>query len=140
MIQTLPPSLTADFAERQGAYADTPAMFQPHKLGDLELKNRVIVSSMDMYSAPEGMPGNFHLVHLGALAMGGAGLVMTEMVCVSAAGRITPGCSGIYTEKQGDSWREVVDFVHNQSTAKDQDSGGSLGPQRFNQTDVGWHR
>ena len=108
----------ADFAERQGAYADTPAMFQPHKLGDLELKNRVIVSSMDMYSAPEGMPGNFHLVHLGALAMGGAGLVMTEMVCVSAAGRITPGCSGIYTEKQGDSWREVVDFVHNQSTAK----------------------
>lgn len=108
----------ADFAQREGTYAATPAMFQPHTLGELELKNRVIVSSMDMYSAPEGMPGNFHLVHLGTLAMGGAGLVMTEMVCVSAQGRITPGCSGMYTDEQGESWREVVDFVHGQSTAK----------------------
>jgi len=110
--------VSADFAERQGAYASTPAMFQPHSLGQLELKNRVIVSSMDMYSSEEGMPGNFHLVHLGALAMGGAGLVMTEMVCVSANGRITPGCSGLYTNEHGNSWREVVDFVHMQSTAK----------------------
>ena len=67
-----------------------PPMFQPFRLGGLELANRVIVSPMDMYSARDGVPGDFHLVHLGSKALGGAGLVMTEMVCVSPSGRITP--------------------------------------------------
>ena len=74
-------------------------MFQPFRLGGLELKNRVIVSPMDMYSAVDGVPGDFHLVHLGSKAMGGAGLVMTEMVCVSPEGRITPGCTGLWTRR-----------------------------------------
>ena len=108
----------ADFAARQGAGEAAPAMFQPHRLGELDLRNRVIVSPMDMYSAADGVPGNFHLVHLGSLAMGGAGLVMTEMVCVSPEGRITPGCSGLYTDPQRESWREIVDFVHERSNAK----------------------
>ncbi|MFD0557699.1 anthraniloyl-CoA monooxygenase [Stackebrandtia endophytica] len=94
-----------------------PPMFQPFRLGEVELANRVIVSPMDMYSAVDGMPGDFHLVHLGSKALGGAGLVMTEMVCVSPTGRITPGCTGIYTDEQADSWRRVVDFVHEQSSA-----------------------
>jgi anthraniloyl-CoA monooxygenase len=95
-----------------------PPMFQPFRLGPLELANRVIVSPMDMYSARDGVPGDFHLVHLGSKALGGAGLVMTEMVCVSAEGRITPGCTGIYTAEQEESWRRVVSFVHERSAAK----------------------
>jgi len=73
---------------------------------------------MDMYSATDGVPGDFHLVHLGAKALGGAGLVMTEMICVSAEARITPGCSGLCTDTQRDSWKSIVDFVHARSTAK----------------------
>ena len=96
----------------------TPPMFQPFRLGALELKNRVVVSPMDMYSALDGLPGDFHLVHLGARALGGAGLVMTEMVCVSPAGRITPGCAGIYTAEQEAAWARIVDFAHAASTAK----------------------
>ncbi|MGZ4582268.1 MAG: bifunctional salicylyl-CoA 5-hydroxylase/oxidoreductase [Nocardioidaceae bacterium] len=95
-----------------------PPMFQPFRLGSLELANRVIVSPMDMYSARDGVPGDFHLVHLGSKALGGAGLVMTEMVCVSAAGRITPGCTGIYTAEQEESWRRIAGFVHAQTGAK----------------------
>jgi anthraniloyl-CoA monooxygenase len=95
-----------------------PPMFHPFRLGQLELKNRVVVSPMDMYSAVDGVPTDFHLVHLGSRALGGAGLVMTEMVCVSAAGRITPGCAGIYTAEQEQAWARVVDFVHRESTAK----------------------
>jgi anthraniloyl-CoA monooxygenase len=98
--------------------ASTPPMFQPFRLGGLWLRNRVIVSPMDMYSACDGVPGDFHLVHLGARALGGAGLVMTEMVCVSPEGRITPGCAGIYTPEQECDWTRVVDFVHRQSAAK----------------------
>ena len=93
-------------------------MFQPFRLGHLELPNRVIVSAMDMYSARDGVPGDFHLVHLGSKALGGAGLVMTEMVCVSPGGRITPGCTGIYTAEQEESWRRITAFVHGQSGAK----------------------
>ena len=107
-----------DFAESQGLSDVAPAMFQPFRIGGLELKNRIVVSPMDMYSAVDGIPGDFHKVHLGSKALGGAGLVMTEMVCVSEAGRITPGCSGLYTDAQRDSWKEIVDFVHSRSTAK----------------------
>ncbi|WP_427008706.1 bifunctional salicylyl-CoA 5-hydroxylase/oxidoreductase [Pseudarthrobacter sp. H2] len=108
----------ADFAALQGSADVVPAMFQPYRIGNLELKNRVVVSPMDMYSAVDGVPGDFHLVHLGSKALGGAGLVMTEMVCVSAEGRITPGCTGLYSDGQRDSWTGIVDFVHSRSTAK----------------------
>jgi anthraniloyl-CoA monooxygenase len=108
----------AAFAASQGLSAVVPAMFQPFRLGGLELKNRVIVSPMDMYSAVDGVPGDFHLVHLGSKAMGGAGLVMTEMVCVSPEGRITPGCTGLWNDEQRDSWARIVSFVHERSTAR----------------------
>jgi len=95
-----------------------PPMFQPFRLRGLELVNRVVVSPMDMYVAQDGLPGDFHLVHLGGKALGGAGLVMTEMVCVSADGRITPGCTGIYTDEQAGQWRRITEFVHRESAAK----------------------
>ncbi|MFJ2402680.1 bifunctional salicylyl-CoA 5-hydroxylase/oxidoreductase [Streptomyces xanthochromogenes] len=105
-----------DAVEREfGCEPGTPPMFTPFRLRGLELKNRVVVSPMDMYSAVDGVPGDFHLVHLGARALGGAGLVMTEMVCVSPEGRITPGCTGLYTPEQAVSWRRIVDFVHEQA-------------------------
>src|SRR5829696_5758911 len=97
--------------------AATPPMFHPFRLRGLELANRVIVSPMDMYSAVAGVPSDFHLVHLGGKALGGAGLVMTEMACVSATGRITPGCAGLYSDQQEAAWKRVVDFVHASSGA-----------------------
>ncbi len=95
-----------------------PPMFHPLRLRDLELANRVVVSPMDMYSATDGIPGDFHLVHLGSKALGGAGLVMTEMVCVSPTGRITPGCTGLWNDTQRDSWQRAVSFVHDSTSAK----------------------
>ena len=97
---------------------DAPAMFQPIRVGALELANRIVVSPMDMYSAQDGLANDFHLVHLGSKALGGAGLIMTEMIGTSAAGRITPGCTGLYTDAQAAAWRRVVDFVHERSDAK----------------------
>jgi anthraniloyl-CoA monooxygenase len=94
-----------------------PPMFQPLRLRGLELANRVVVSAMDMYSARDGLPGDFHLVHLGGKALGGAGLVLTEMVCVSATGRISPGCAGLYSAGQEAAWQRIVSFVHGQSAA-----------------------
>ncbi|MBB5124767.1 anthraniloyl-CoA monooxygenase [Streptomyces albaduncus] len=103
-------------AEREfGCPPGTPPMFTPFRLRGLTLRNRVVVSPMDMYSAVDGVPGDFHLVHLGARALGGAGLVMTEMVCVSPEGRITPGCAGLYTGRQAEAWRRITDFVHAQA-------------------------
>ncbi len=89
-----------------------PPMFTPFKLRSLELSNRVVVSPMDMYSAVDGTPGDFHLVHLGSRALGGAGLVMTEMICVSDIGRITPGCAGMYRPEHVEAWRRIVSFAH----------------------------
>ena len=110
----------AGYCKRRGLGAGdvVPPMFQPFRLRELELPNRIVVSAMDMYSAPDGMPSDFHLVHLGGKALGGAGLVMTEMVCVSADGRITPGCAGMYAPEHGTGWRRITDFVHAQSAAK----------------------
>ncbi len=108
----------ADFARLAGSTDIAPAMFQPYKIGALELVNRVVVSPMDMYSATDGVPGDFHLVHLGSKAMGGAGLVMTEMVCVSDIGRITPGCTGLYNDEQAAAWKRITDYVHANSNAK----------------------
>jgi anthraniloyl-CoA monooxygenase len=113
--------IAASVAERANSLTapiTAPPMFQPFRLGNLRLENRVIVSPMDMYSACDGVPGDFHLVHLGARALGGAALVMTEMVCVSPEGRITPGCAGIYAPEQERDWTRVVDFVHRYSAAK----------------------
>jgi len=95
-----------------------PPMFQPFRLRSLELANRVVVSAMDMYSARDGIPSDFHLVHLGGKALGGAGLVMTEMVCVSPDGRITPGCAGMYAPEHEEAWRRITAFVHGSSGAK----------------------
>ncbi len=96
----------------------TPPMFIPFRLRDLELANRVIVSPMDMYSADDGLIGDFHLVHLGSKALGGAALVMTEMVCVSREGRISPGCAGMYLPEHEAGFKRLVDFVHAQTPAK----------------------
>ncbi|MFF0200017.1 bifunctional salicylyl-CoA 5-hydroxylase/oxidoreductase [Streptomyces sp. NPDC005017] len=98
-----------------GCPPGTPPMFTPFRMRGLTLRNRVVVSPMDLYSAQDGVPGDLHLVHLGARALGGAGLVMTEMVCVSEEGRITPGCAGLYTGRQGEAWKRIVGFVHGQS-------------------------
>src|SRR3954466_15992232 len=97
---------------------ETPPMFEPFRLRELELANRVVVSPMDMYSSVDGVPGDFHLVHLGARAVGGAGLVMTEMICTSADGRITPGCGGLWNDEQTVAWKRIVDFVHTHARAK----------------------
>ena len=110
------------FASRVSASAETasapPPMFTPFRLRDLTLANRVILAPMDMYSATEGTPNDFHLVHLGARALGGAALVMTEMVCVSPDARITLGCTGMYTDEHAKHWKRVVDFVHAWSPAR----------------------
>ena len=127
-------------SEQAGEPAGRPPMFHPYRLGRLELANRVVVSPMDMYSADDGMPTDFHLVHLGARALGGAGLVMTEMVCVSPTGRITPGCAGIYTPEQERAWARVTGFVHERSGAKVGIQLGPLGPQGLDPADVGGHR
>ena len=89
-----------------------PPMFTPFHLRGLTLHNRVIVSPMDMYSAKDGTPNDFHLVHLGARGLGGAALVMTEMVCVSPEARITLGCTGMYTDEHRAAWKRIVDFTH----------------------------
>ncbi len=97
---------------------DTPPMFHPFNLRDLVLPNRIVVSPMDQYSAEDGLPNTWHLVHLGSRAVGGAGLVMTEMTCVSPEGRISPGCTGIWTDQQAEAWRQIVEFTHENSEAK----------------------
>ncbi|MER6653959.1 bifunctional salicylyl-CoA 5-hydroxylase/oxidoreductase [Streptomyces sp. NPDC000971] len=107
------PGFTGAVEEEFGCPPGTPPMFTPLRLRGLELRNRIVVSPMDMYSADaDGVPGDFHLVHLGARALGGAGLVMTEMVCVSPEGRITPGCTGLWTDEQADAWTRITRFVH----------------------------
>ena len=94
-----------------------PPMFTPYRLRDLVLPNRVVVSSMCQYRAEDGMPNDWHLVHLGSRAIGGAGLVMTEMTDVSREGRISPGCAGMYLPEHVAGWRRIVDFVHQESEA-----------------------
>jgi anthraniloyl-CoA monooxygenase len=113
-----------------------PPMFAPFRLREMEMQNRVVVSPMATYSAVDGCPNDFHLVHYGTRAQGGAGLVYTEMTCVSADGRITPGCAGIYAPEHVDAWKRVVDFVHANSQAKICLQLGHAGPK--GSTKVGW--
>jgi anthraniloyl-CoA monooxygenase len=95
-----------------------PPMFTPFRLREMLLENRVAVSPMDMYSAVDGTPNDLHLVHLGARALGGAGLLFTEMTCVSPEARITLGCTGMYSDDHVLAWRRIVEFVHQNSRAK----------------------
>jgi anthraniloyl-CoA monooxygenase len=111
------------FADRAGLAvpAERPApppMFTPYTLRDVTLKNRIVVSPMAQYLAVDGAPTDYHLVHLGARALGGAGLVFAEMACVSPQGRITPGCPGLYAPEHLAAWRRIADWIHAQSDAK----------------------
>jgi len=95
-----------------------PPMFAPFKLRGMTLANRIVVSPMAIYSAVDGTPGDFHLVHYGERALGGAGLLFTEMTCVSPGGRISPGCPGMWSQDHVAAWKRIVDFAHAHGKAK----------------------
>ena len=111
-------------------------MFAPLKLRELQLKNRVVVSPMAQYKAIDGCPNDWHLVHYGERAKGGAGLVYIEMTCVSPEARITPGCPGLYSDKHEEAWKKIVDFIHLETDAKICCQIGHSG--RKGSTQVGW--
>ena len=130
-------------AEHAGAPAPAgqrPAlpMLTPYRARGVTLKNRILVSPMAMYSCTDGVPGDFHLVHLGARAMGGAGLVMVEMTCVSPDGRITPGCPGLWNDEQQQAFARIVGFVHGNSDARIGVQIGHAG--RKGSTQLGWQK
>ena len=131
-------SVEHDFSRAAGEPCDQaiPPMFVPFKLRGLELVNRIVVSPMSMYSAVDGMPDDWHLVHYGALAKGGAGLLCTEMTDVSPDARITPGCAGIWNQAQCEAWSRIVQFVHDHSQAKFCLQLGHAGPK--GSTKLGW--
>ena len=111
------------FADRCGVpvlpgATPVPPMFAPFKLRSLTLANRVVVSPMCMYSAEDGLPTDFHLVHYGSRGMGGAALIVTEMTCISADARITPGCTGIWNEEQQIAWKRIADYIHANGASK----------------------
>ena len=129
------------FMNRAGVPADEPLrapLFTPYKLRDMTLKNRVVVSPMAQYKAVDGCPNDWHLVHYGERAKGGAGLVFTEMTCVSPQGRITPGCPGLYAPEHEAAWTRLTQFVHSQTDAKICCQIGHSG--RKGSTQVGWQQ
>ncbi len=129
------------FMRQAGVQTNTPLrapMFTPLKLGDLTLKNRVVVSPMAQYKAKDGCVNDWHLVHYGERAKGGAGLIFTEMTCVSAEGRITPGCPGLYEAEHETSWKRLTDFIHSETDAKICCQIGHSG--RKGSTQLGWER
>jgi len=128
--------IAATTAGEKPAGKSVPPMFTPFKLRDMTLHNRVVISPMSMYSAQDGLINDFHFVHYGARAMGGAGLMYVEMTDVSADGRITPGCAGIYTDDQQAAWWRLVDYVHQYSDCKIAIQLGHAG--RKGSTKVGW--
>jgi anthraniloyl-CoA monooxygenase len=109
--------------------ARVPPMLTPFRLRGLTLKNRIVVSPMAQYSALDGVAGDYHLVHLGARALGGAALVFAEMTCVSADARISPHCPGMYAPEHTVAWRRIVDFVHGASDARIALQLGHAGPK-----------
>ena len=113
-----------------------PPIFTPFRLRELVVDNRIVVSPMDQYCAVEGTPTDWHFVHLGSRAIGGAGIVSTEMACVSKEGRITPGCAGMYEPEHLDAWHRIVAFVHANSRAKMMIQLGHCG--RKGSTAIGW--
>ena len=127
----------ADMAATAGARPPLP-MLTPYRMRGVELKNRIVVSPMAMYSCVDGVPGEFHLVHLGARALGGAGLVMVEMTCTSPDARITPGCPGLWTDEQASAFARIVDFVHGHSDARIGVQLGHAG--RKGSTQLGWQQ
>ncbi|WP_317995663.1 bifunctional salicylyl-CoA 5-hydroxylase/oxidoreductase [Vulcanimicrobium alpinum] len=129
-------SLEAWLARSAGAERPVPPMFTPLRLRALELRNRVVVSPMAMYSCVDGTPNDFYLVHLGARAQGGAGLVFTEMTCVAPDARISPGCAGMYRAEHVAGWTRIVDFVHAYTDAKIALQLGHAGPK--GSTQRGW--
>jgi len=116
--------------------APIPPMFTPFTLRGLTLPNRVVVSPMAQYSCSDGTPDDYYLVHLGSRAHGGAGLVFTEMTCVSADARISPGCAGMYREDHRAAWKRIVDYVHARTPAKIGMQLGHAGPK--GSTQLGW--
>ncbi|MFY1710232.1 bifunctional salicylyl-CoA 5-hydroxylase/oxidoreductase [Tritonibacter mobilis] len=127
------------FMTQAGAPEDAPLrapMFAPFRLRDMDLKSRIVVSPMAQYKAEDGCPTDWHLVHYGERAKGGAGLVYTEMTCVSPEGRITPGCPGLYAPEHEAAWSRVADFVHTQTDAKICCQIGHSG--RKGSTQLGW--
>jgi anthraniloyl-CoA monooxygenase len=130
----------AEHAGAAPAPGERPAlpMLTPYTVRGVRLKNRILVSPMAMYSCADGVPGDFHLVHLGARAMGGAGLVMVEMTCVSPDGRITPGCPGMWNDEQRQAFTRIVDFVHGNSDARIGIQLGHAG--RKGSTQLGWQK
>jgi anthraniloyl-CoA monooxygenase len=126
-------------AERSGVgKIARPPMFLPFNLAGMRLANRVVVSPMAQYKALDGVPDDWHLMHYGSRAIGGAGLLFTEMTCVSSHGRITPGCTGLWNTAQRDAWRRIVDFVHAEAAAKFCLQLGHSG--RKGSTQLGWER
>ena len=111
-------------------------MFTPFTLRGLTLRNRVVVSPMAQYSCVDGTPDDYYLVHTGSRAHGGAGLVFTEMVCVAADARISPGCGGFYREEHREAWRRIVEYVHARTPAKIGLQLGHAGPK--GSTQLGW--
>ncbi|MCK5502778.1 MAG: FAD-dependent monooxygenase, partial [Tritonibacter mobilis] len=127
------------FMTQAGAPKDAPLrapMFAPFRLRDMDLKSRIVVSPMAQYKAEDGCPTDWHLVHYGERAKGGAGLVYTEMTCVSPEGRITPGCPGLYAPEHEAAWSRIADFVHTQTDAKICCQIGHSG--RKGSTQLGW--
>ena len=127
-----------ELALNAGVAAARPPMFLPFMLVGMRVQNRVIVSPMAQYKSKDGLPDDWHLMHYGARAVGGAGLVFTEMTCVSPEGRITPGCTGLWNAGQRDAWRRIVEFVHTQSAAKICMQLGHSG--RKGSTQLGWEQ
>ncbi len=127
------------FQSQAGAPADQlerVPMFAPYRLRGMTLKNRIVVSPMAQYKAIEGCPTDWHLVHYAERAKGGAGLVYVEMTCVSAEGRITPGCPGLYADEHVTAWKRITDFVHAETDAKICAQIGHSG--RKGSTQLGW--
>ena len=116
--------------------APRPPMFAPFKLREMELNNRVVVSPMAQYKAENGTTTDWHLAHYGERAKGGAGMVVVEMTCVSAEGRITPGCPGLYAQEHQTAWKRITNFVHEHSHAKICCQLGHAGPK--GSTQLGW--
>ncbi|NHF72876.1 bifunctional salicylyl-CoA 5-hydroxylase/oxidoreductase [Paracoccus xiamenensis] len=132
-------SAEAWFQKQAGAAADAPVrapMFAPFRLRDMALKNRIVVSPMAQYKAVDGTPTDWHFVHYAERAKGGAGLIYTEMTCVSPEGRITPGCPGLYAPEHQAAWKRLVDFVHAETDAKICSQIGHSG--RKGSTNIGW--
>jgi anthraniloyl-CoA monooxygenase len=125
-----------EFAVLAGGGPGRAPMFAPLYLRGMALMNRVVVAPMAQYRAVDGVPGDWHFVHYAERAKGGAGLVMTEMSCVNANGRITPACTGLYTPKHELAWKRINDFIHAETGAKTCCQIGHAG--RKGSTQVGW--